>query len=1118
MKRELFIAVWALWLGMTTAWSQSNFPPTGFITPTGLQTPMTVGSGVQIISTISATAPVSYQWQFNGVDLPGQTGTNLLILNAQTNHSGGYRLVATNAFGSFTSAVAELSFFHALPKVQLFPRIDPFSGFSSTPAIVGSQFLLFAITEGGPRPSVQWQWNGTNLPGQTNVALLITNAQTNQSGGYSAVASNAFGIVTSAVSVITIVEPVPVLAYFATGVPPLALGRHQYLDATITLAEPATLQWRFHGTNLLSATNRSLRFSPLQPTDAGEYDLVATTASGSYTSPPIQLTVWLQPPSGAVPGSVYGRADVLVGEDVSLFTSFEGSPCFVQWRFNGVNLPGQTNQNLNLLGVSTNQAGNYSFIATNLAGATTSSVVTLRVRHQVPVDVTPLTAQSVIEGGTVLFEAYSQAGPPPAYFLERHGTNVAAPLTYKPHYDTNYSFLGYSAVFSLIDATFADAGNYRIIASNFLGSVTSTVGTLTVSPAGPLDRWTQRNPLPQSHALLAVAQGANQFVAVGDRGTILTSPDGANWTLQNRRVDQSLTGVAYGGGQFIAVGAGGTVLSSTDGTNWAYRATFPGTFLNAVAHGQGRFVAVGNHIGLGTLIQHSSDGIQWERISPGLPYGLNAVAYGNGVFVAAGVASIMRSTDGTNWSLVKPVAKEVESITYAGGYFVAVGDDSSILVSHDGALWLPRPELTSRRLLGVTHGAGRFVAAGARGIMLTSTDALNWSTVNSGTPDRLEGIHHAAGRFVALGENGTIITSTNGLDWTKRNFGVTRDLDGMFATDDLVVIVGKGGVILTSTDGVSFTPQDVGLTNDLHGVTWGGGLWIAVGEPGVLLTSPDAVHWTIRETGTMNSLKDVTHAPGQWLAVGTGGTILRSTNGVNWTVQSYGFDLNAVAYGNGVFLIAADGPLGQNGSLLRSFDGMTWSYADFNPGFQPGANLRGLTFAEGQFLIAGNDGLTLLTTDGLGFGYGGTIPLQNYYFENLRAAARIPGEWIVVGNTGVIATSPQGYAWSRRASRTFENLHAVRLFKGRLLAIGNRGTVLQSGRVLTEIGPPEFLAGTGFRVPFQGVIGRTYQVQASTNLVNWTQLATFTNTAAQAAFTDTNALHLPRRFYRLVEP
>jgi hypothetical protein len=60
--------------------------------------------------------------------------------------------------------------------------------------------------------------------------------------------------------------------------------------------------------------------------------------------------------------------------------------------------------------------------------------------------------------------------------------------------------------------------------------------------------------------LRGVAYGNGLFVAVGDRGTILTSPDGVNWTERTSGTNW-LFGVTYGNGTFVAVG--GTKVPSS---------------------------------------------------------------------------------------------------------------------------------------------------------------------------------------------------------------------------------------------------------------------------------------------------------------------------------------------------------------------------------------------------------------------------------------------------------------------------------------------------------------------------------------------------------------------------
>jgi photosystem II stability/assembly factor-like uncharacterized protein len=65
-----------------------------------------------------------------------------------------------------------------------------------------------------------------------------------------------------------------------------------------------------------------------------------------------------------------------------------------------------------------------------------------------------------------------------------------------------------------------------------------------------------------SQWLPGVTWSGPQFVAVGDSGVILTSPDGKTWTSQTSGTSQILRGVIWSGSQFVAVGDSGVILTS----------------------------------------------------------------------------------------------------------------------------------------------------------------------------------------------------------------------------------------------------------------------------------------------------------------------------------------------------------------------------------------------------------------------------------------------------------------------------------------------------------------------------------------------------------------------------
>ena len=48
--------------------------------------------------------------------------------------------------------------------------------------------------------------------------------------------------------------------------------------------------------------------------------------------------------------------------------------------------------------------------------------------------------------------------------------------------------------------------------------------------------------------------------------------------------------------------------------------------------------------------------------------------------------------------------------------------------------------------------------------------------------------------------------------------------------------------------------------------------------------------------------------------------------------------------------------------------------------------------------------------------------------------------------------------------------------------------------------------------------GLVYEIQASTNLIDWGSLGAFTNATGQAQFSDPESAAFPYRFYRVVRP
>jgi hypothetical protein len=82
-------------------------PPVITAQPQDLAVPL--GGRAVLSVTASGAAPLTYQWQYNGADIPGATGASLTVSSMQLENAGDYTVVVSNAGGSVTSNPARLS-------------------------------------------------------------------------------------------------------------------------------------------------------------------------------------------------------------------------------------------------------------------------------------------------------------------------------------------------------------------------------------------------------------------------------------------------------------------------------------------------------------------------------------------------------------------------------------------------------------------------------------------------------------------------------------------------------------------------------------------------------------------------------------------------------------------------------------------------------------------------------------------------------------------------------------------------------------------------------------------------------------------------------------------------
>ena len=93
-----------LLLALSPLPSEAQTPPILTTQPLGQTTG--VGSNVTFSVTATGTAPLGYQWLFNGSPIADATNTTHTLANLQQSHAGSYSVVVTNVGGSITSSLA----------------------------------------------------------------------------------------------------------------------------------------------------------------------------------------------------------------------------------------------------------------------------------------------------------------------------------------------------------------------------------------------------------------------------------------------------------------------------------------------------------------------------------------------------------------------------------------------------------------------------------------------------------------------------------------------------------------------------------------------------------------------------------------------------------------------------------------------------------------------------------------------------------------------------------------------------------------------------------------------------------------------------------------------------
>src|SRR5688572_18777716 len=228
----------------------------------------------------------------------------------------------------------------------------------------------------------------------------------------------------------------------------------------------------------------------------------------------------------------------------------------------------------------------------------------------------------------------------------------------------------------------------------------------------------------------------------------------------------------------------------------------------------------------------------------------------------------------------------------------------------------------------------------------------------------------------AVAATGVFFNATAGIsNWTIRNPSLSGpQLNGVAFGSGRCVAVGLYGTIVTSSDLLAWQQQNHGSGRHFQDVIFTDGKFVAVGGlsdnsgyHSLVATSPDGLNWTEHpvDSGPFTS---IAYANGTFVAAGHY-NIYTSTDAVTWTARTPAHHVlfSDIAHGNNTFVAIGAWRDDRGGrgvlevySVQRSSDGATW----VGEPAPTNAPMHGIAFGNGQFVLVGQSGVIFTSPDG----------------------------------------------------------------------------------------------------------------------------------------------------------
>jgi hypothetical protein len=414
-----------------------NALPTATITPA---TGTTFCQGGSVVLNANTGAGLSYQWRLNGNPISGATSSSYTA-----NASGSYTVVVTIASACSSTSIATVVTVNALPTATI-------TASSATTFCQGGSVVLTANTGAGL--SYQWRLNGNPISGATSSSYTA-----NASGSYTVVVTNASTCSSTSTATVVTVNALPTATITPATATTFCQGGSVVLNANTGAG--LSYQWKLNGTNITGATSSSYTANT-----SGSYTVVVTNASScSSTSTATVVTVNALPTATITPATA---TTFCQGGSVVLNAN-TGTGLTYQWKLNGANITGATSSSY-----TANASGSYTVVVTNASTCSSTSTATVVTVNALPTaTITPATATTFCQGGSVVLNANTGAGLSYQWRLNGNPISGATSSSYTANASGSYTVVVTNA------STCSSTSTATVITVNALPIATITPATAT---------------------------------------------------------------------------------------------------------------------------------------------------------------------------------------------------------------------------------------------------------------------------------------------------------------------------------------------------------------------------------------------------------------------------------------------------------------------------------------------------------------------------------------------------------------------------------------------------------------------------------------------------------------